>query len=167
MGAFIHPMAEVEAGVQLGDGTRIWRNAHIRTGAVIGRNCIIGEGAYIGPGVIVGDNCKIQNYACVYEPAILGAGVFIGPHAVLTNDRYPRAVNPDGTLKAATDWHAEGVRIDEGAAVGTHATVIAGVHIGAWALVGAGAVVTKDVQARATMLGVPARERPEVKDDTD
>ena len=129
----------------------------IRANAKIGENCIIGRGAYIGTGVEVGDNCKIQNYALVYEPAKLGNGVFIGPAAVLTNDQFPRAVNPDGSIKSASDWDAVGVTIGDGASIGARAICIAPVTIGAWALVAAGAVVTKDVPDYALVAGVPAK----------
>ena len=78
----------------------------MREDARVGEDCIVGRGAYIGPGVVVGDRCKIQNHALVYEPAVLEDGAFIGPAVVFTNDCYPRAVNPDGSLKSADDWHA-------------------------------------------------------------
>ena len=149
--------ADVDASAVIGDGTSIWHLAQIRDGVSIGKNCIIGRGAYIGTGVEVGDNCKIQNYALIYEPAQLGNGVFIGPAAVLTNDQFPRAVNPDGSLKLGSDWHAVGVRIGDGASIGARAVCIAPVSIGAWALVAAGAVVTKDVPNFALVVGVPAK----------
>ena len=95
----------------------------MREDAVLGENCIVGRGAYIGTGVVMGDNCKVQNYALVYEPAHLGDGVFIGPAVVLTNDTYPRAINPDGTLKSAHDWEPVGVTIERGASIGARADV--------------------------------------------
>lgn len=149
--------AEVDPTATIGDGSSIWHLVQVRNEAKIGENCIIGRGAYIGTGVQIGDNCKIQNYALVYEPAELGNGVFIGPAAVLTNDQFPRAVNPDGSIKSASDWDAVGVTIGDGASIGARAVCIAPVTIGAWALVAAGAVVTKDVPDYALVAGVPAK----------
>jgi UDP-2-acetamido-3-amino-2,3-dideoxy-glucuronate N-acetyltransferase len=149
--------ADVAADASLGDGTRVWHLAQVREGARLGRNCIVGRGAYIGTGVIMGDNCKVQNYALVYEPATLGDGVFIGPAVVLTNDTYPRAINPDGSLKSAHDWQPVGVTIGTGASIGARATCVAPVTIGAWATVAAGAVVVRDVPDFALVVGVPAR----------
>lgn len=149
--------ADVAPGVSLGDGTYVWHLAQVREGARLGRNCIVGRGAYIGTGVVMGDNCKVQNYALVYEPAALGDGVFIGPAVVLTNDTYPRAINPDGTLKSAHDWEPVGVTIGTGASIGARATCVAPVTIGAWATVAAGAVVVRDVPDFALVAGVPAR----------
>ena len=153
----IVPSAEVDSSAKLGDGTSVWHLVQIRENVSIGKNCIIGRGAYIGSGVLVGDNCKIQNYALVYEPAKLGNGVFIGPAAVLTNDEFPRAVKPNGELKSGSDWRAVGVEVGDGASIGARAVCIAPVKIGAWALIAAGAVVTKDVPDYALMAGVPAK----------
>jgi acetyltransferase-like isoleucine patch superfamily enzyme len=157
MAVKILPSADVDASATLGDGSSIWHLAQIRDGVILGANCIIGRGAYIGSGVTLGDNCKVQNYALVYEPAKLGAGVFIGPAAVLTNDQFPRAVNTDLTLKSGSDWEAVGVTIGDGASIGARAVCIAPVTIGKWALVAAGAVVTKDVPDFALVAGVPAK----------
>jgi len=135
--------ADVDASATIGDGSSVWHLAQVRNDARIGENCIIGRGAYIGSGVVMGNNCKVQNYALVYEPAVIADGVFIGPAAVLTNDEFPRAVTPAGELKSGADWHAVGVTINEGASIGARAVCIAPVTIGAWALVAAGAVVTR------------------------
>lgn len=153
----IAPTADVDPRAHVGDGTRVWHLAQVREDAVVGENCILGRGSYVGPGVVVGDNCKLQNYALVYEPAVLEAGVFVGPAVVFTNDVFPRAVNPDGTLKSADDWHAVGVTVRTGASIGARAVCIAPVTIGRWALVAAGSVVRVDVPDFALVAGVPAR----------
>lgn len=149
--------ADVAADALLGAGTSVWHLAQVREGAQLGVNCIIGRGAYVGTGVVMGDHCKVQNYALVYEPALLADGVFIGPAVVLTNDTYPRAINPDGSIKSADDWEPVGVTVERGASIGARATCVAPVTIGAWATVAAGAVVVKDVPAYALVAGVPAR----------
>ncbi|HEY7592146.1 MAG TPA: acyltransferase [Actinophytocola sp.] len=154
---FVAQTAQVAEGAKLGEGTKIWDQAQVREDAQLGENCIVGRGAYIGTGVRLGDNCKVQNLALVYEPAQLADGVFIGPAVVLTNDTYPRAVNPDGSQKSASDWQAVGVTIERGAAIGARAVCVAPVRIGAWATVAAGAVVTKDVPDFGLVVGVPAR----------
>jgi UDP-2-acetamido-3-amino-2,3-dideoxy-glucuronate N-acetyltransferase len=149
--------ADVDERAEIGDGTSVWHLAQVREHARLGRNCVVGRGAYVGTGVEMGDNCKVQNHALVYEPARLGVGVFIGPAVVLTNDTYPRAINPDGTQKSAGDWEAVGVTIGDGAAIGARSVCVAPVTIGAWALVAAGSVVTDDVPDHALVAGVPAR----------
>lgn len=153
----MHDEARVAESVVLGESTSIWQGAVVREGARIGTRTTVGMGAYIGSGVVVGDRCKVQNYACVYEPASLGDGVFVGPGAILTNDHHPRAVNPDGSLKGISDWDAVGVVVGEGASIGAHATCVAPVRIGSWAMVAAGSVVTRDVPDFALVAGVPAR----------
>lgn len=153
----VQPSADVDPGATLGAHTVVWHLAQVREGATLGEGCTIGRGAYIGPGVELGRNCKVQNHALVYEPARLADGVFIGPAAVLTNDEFPRAVNPDGSLKSADDWQEVGVTIGTGASIGARAVCIAPVIIGAWATVAAGAVVTRDVPDYAIVVGVPAR----------
>lgn len=155
--AVIAASADVSPEARIGPRTRVWHLAQVREGARIGADGVVGRGAYIGPGVVLGDRCKVQNHALVYEPARLGDGVFVGPAAVLTNDEFPRAVTPDGRLKGPDDWHAVGVTIERGASIGARAVCIAPVAIGAWALIAAGAVVTRDVPAHALMVGVPAR----------
>lgn len=149
--------ADVASDAVIGDGSSVWHLAQVREGAVLGTNCVVGRGAYIGTGVRMGDSCKVQNYALVYEPAVLEDGVFIGPAVVLTNDHFPRAVNADGSPKSASDWHAVGVTIRQGASIGARAVCVAPVTIGRWATVAAGAVVTKDVPDYGLVVGVPAR----------
>ncbi|MDU0347789.1 acyltransferase [Actinomyces sp. MRS3W] len=155
--ARIAPSADVSADATIGEGSSIWHLAQVREHAVLGEGCIVGRGAYIGEGVTLGRHCKVQNYALIYEPARLGDGVFVGPAVTLTNDHFPRAINPDGSLKSASDWEPVGVTIEEGASIGARAVCVAPVTIGAWATVAAGAVVTKDVPAHALVAGVPAR----------
>lgn len=153
----IHESADVSPEAFVGDESRVWHLVQVREGAVIGQGSVIGRGAYVGPGVQVGARCKIQNYALIYEPAVLEDGVFIGPAVVLTNDLFPRAINPDLSLKGSQDWEPVGVIIRQGASVGARAVCIAPVTIGRWATVAAGAVVTRDVPDFALVAGVPAR----------
>ena len=153
----IHATADVAASAQIGEGAAIWHYAQVREDCIIGENVIVGRGAYVGNGVRIGANSKIQNYALIYEPAVLEQGVFIGPGVILTNDEYPRAVNPDGSQKSGSDWEATGVTIREGASIGAGSICVAPVEIGAWALVAAGSTVTKDVPAFALVAGVPAK----------
>jgi acetyltransferase-like isoleucine patch superfamily enzyme len=153
----IHPTAEVSPDAQIGDGTSVWHHAQIREGAVIGRECIIGKNVYVDFGVPIGDRVKIQNNCSVYHGATLEDGVFLGPHVILTNDLYPRAINPDGTLKGSADWEVGPIRICYGASVGAGAVVLPGVTIGRFALVAASAVVTRDVPPHGLVVGTPAR----------
>lgn len=168
----VHPTAEVAESASIEPGTQIWHQAQVRERARLGANCIVGKGAYIDADVVLGRNCKVQNYALVYKGARLGNGVFIGPAAILTNDRYPRAITPDGELKRADDWECGTIEVEEGASIGAGAVVMTGLRIGAYATVGAGAVVTHDVRPHALMIGSPAFQagwvcrcgRPLVKD---
>jgi UDP-2-acetamido-3-amino-2,3-dideoxy-glucuronate N-acetyltransferase len=155
--ARIHPTAEVSVEAAIGDDTRIWAGVQVREDAQVGRNCNIGKNAYIDRGVRVGDNVKIQNNASLYEGLTVEDGAFIGPHVIFTNDRIPRSIRPDGALKGFDDWQISRTRVRYGAAVGAGSIIIAGVTIGRWALVGAGSVVTRDVQDHALVVGNPAR----------
>jgi UDP-2-acetamido-3-amino-2,3-dideoxy-glucuronate N-acetyltransferase len=154
----VEQTADVDPRASLGPGTTVWHLAQIRENAQLGSGCIVGRGAYIGPGVLIGDNVKLQNYALVYEPARLEDGVFIGPATVLTNDLYPRSVDRTGKLKRAADWNAVGVVVREGASLGARVVVVPGRVIGCWAMVAAGAVVTRDVPDFALVAGMPARQ---------
>jgi UDP-2-acetamido-3-amino-2,3-dideoxy-glucuronate N-acetyltransferase len=155
--AWIHPTAVVEAGADVGAGTRVWANAQVRGGARIGRGCILGRNSFVDVDVVVGDHVKIHTNASVFEGATIDDGVFIGPHVVITNDRVPRAITPDGTLKTTTDWLLGRTHVSYGAALGAGAVVVTGVTIGRWALVGSGSVVTADVADHALVAGNPAR----------
>ena len=155
----VHPTAEVSEKANIGEGASIWHQAQVREGATVGAGCIIGKGVYIGADVSLGANCKVQNYSCVYEGNALEDGVFVGPEVVFTNDRYPRAINPDGSLKAASDWELAGTLVKYGAAIGSRSVILPGLTIGRWALVAAGSVVTKDVPDHGVVAGNPARQR--------
>jgi UDP-2-acetamido-3-amino-2,3-dideoxy-glucuronate N-acetyltransferase len=157
-GPRVHPAADVDESAELGPRTTVWHLAQIRENARLGADCIVGRGAYVGPGVVIGNQVKLQNHALVYEPATLEDQVFIGPAVILTNDLFPRATDVTGKLKRPEDWKALGVRVRQGASVGARAVVLPGIEIGRWALVAAGAVVTKDVPGFALVAGAPARK---------
>jgi len=157
MGIRIHPTAEVSDKAEIGEGSSIWHHAQVREGVRIGKNSIIGKGVYVDAGVPIGDNVKIQNYVSVYHGVKIEDGVFVGPHVCFTNDMRPRAVNPDGSLKAADDWVLSETVIKKGAALGANSTIRCGITIGEWAMVGSGSVVTRDVPAHGLVFGNPAR----------
>jgi acetyltransferase-like isoleucine patch superfamily enzyme len=150
--------ASVSDAAKLSENASIWDFAQVRENATIGKNTIIGSYAYIDANVQIGNNCKVQNRALIYDPAIIHDGVFIGPGAILTNDKNPRSISIFGEVKSANDWDKVGVEVFQGAAIGSGAICVAPVKIGKWALVGAGAVVTKDVQDYALVVGNPARQ---------
>ena len=139
-----------------GPGTSIWHRAQVRTGARLGADCVVGRDVFIDEGVTIGDRVKIQNLALVYHGVTVGDGVFIGPGAILTNDRYPRAVTSTGELARAEDWVVSPIALEDGCSVGAGAVVVAGVTVGRFATVGAGAVVTRDVPSHALVVGSPA-----------
>lgn len=154
---YVHPTAEVSERASIGDGTKIWHQAQVREGAVLGKGCIVGKGAYVDKDVRIGDFCKLQNGVYVFHGFNLESGVFLGPGVMLLNDKHPRAINPDGSPKSDADWEVAAGVVGYGAAVGGGAVVLPGVTIGRMALVGAGAVVTRDVPDRGIVLGNPAR----------
>ena len=155
---FIHAQADVDQGAVIESGSKIWELARVRSGARIGSKTIIGRSAYIDTDVQIGANCKVQNNALIYSPAVIADGVFIGPGAILTNDLNPRAINETGTQKSATDWKVQRVEILYGASIGAGAICVAPVTIGSWAMVGAGAVVIKNVPDFALVVGNPAKQ---------
>lgn len=142
---------------QIGVGTRVWHRAQIREGAVLGDNCIVGKDVYIDCDVVIGSNVKIQNAAQIYHGATIEDGVFIGPQVCLTNDRNPRAITPDGVLKGAVDWTVGHITVRYGASLGAGVIVLPDTVIGRFAMVAAGALVTRDVADYALVMGVPAR----------
>lgn len=154
---FIHHSADVSPQASIGPGTKIWQHCQVREEAVIGANCIISKGVYIDSGVIIGNNVKIQNGISVYHGVTLEDGVFCGPHCVFTNDKRPRSVNPDGSLKVGADWIVSETLVRTGASIGANATIVCGITIGHWAMIGSGAVVTKSVPDYGLVYGNPAR----------
>jgi UDP-3-O-[3-hydroxymyristoyl] glucosamine N-acyltransferase len=154
----VHSEAQVDPTAVVAASATVWAQTSIREGATVGERTSIGRQAYIGPGVRIGADCKVQNHALLYEPAVLEDGVFVGPAAVFTNDRLPRAITPDGRQKNACDWEPVGVYVRRGASIGARVVCVAPVEIGEWASVAAGAVVVKDVPAYALVGGVPARQ---------
>jgi acetyltransferase-like isoleucine patch superfamily enzyme len=152
----VHETAEVSPQASIGAGTRIWHQAQVRQGACIGRECNLGKNVYVDFDVQIGDRVKVQNNASVYHGATIEDGVFIGPHVCLTNDKRPRAVNPDGSLQGEDDWETGRILIRYGAALGAGTIVVTGVTVGIFAMTGAGAVVTRDVPDYGLVVGNPA-----------
>jgi len=155
--AFIDPTAVVEEGATIGARSKVWGGAVVRRGAKIGADCIIGRGAFIDADVVLGDRCKVQNLALVYHGVTAGNGVFIGPNAILTNDRFPRAQTPHGGLAAASDWVVSPISVGDGASVGAGAVIVAGITLGDYCMVGAGGVASRNVPPRALVVGCPAK----------
>ncbi len=150
-GPVIHATAVVESGAIIGHGVRIWHFAHVRAGAVIGSGSQLGKSVYVDAGVVIGSRCHIQNFVSLYAGVELADDVFVGPSAVFTNDRFPRAHN--------LHWELTPTRVGTGASIGANATILCGTIIGPWAMVGAGAVVTRDVRPHQLVHGNPARPR--------
>ena len=147
---FIHESAYVDEPEGIGAGTKIWHFVHVLAGVTIGRNCVLGQNVMIGPDVAIGDGCKIQNNVALYKGVTLEADVFCGPSCVFTNVLTPRAHVERKDEFAPT-------HVGRGASIGANATIVCGNRLGAYCMIGAGAVVTKDVPDHALMLGAPAR----------
>jgi UDP-2-acetamido-3-amino-2,3-dideoxy-glucuronate N-acetyltransferase len=152
---FVHPTAEVSPQATVGHGSKIWHQAQIREGARIGPNCIISKDVYVDFGVSIGANSKIQNGVYIYHGTTIEDGVFLGPGVILTNDKLPRAINPDGSLKSDADWQISPIHIKRGASIGAGSVVLPGVIIGEYAMIGAGTVVTRDVSPHGLVYGNP------------
>ncbi|OGD62085.1 hypothetical protein A2215_00360 [Candidatus Berkelbacteria bacterium RIFOXYA2_FULL_43_10] len=159
---FQHHTAEVSLEATIGKETKIWHHAHVREGAKIGMNCVVGKNVYIDIEVIVGHNVKIQNNVSVFHGVELGNGVFVGPHVCFTNDKVPRAINEDGTPKKTTDWKIKKTIVKDGASIGANATILPGITIGTFAMIGAGSVVTKDIGDFELAYGNPAKVQGKV-----
>jgi UDP-2-acetamido-3-amino-2,3-dideoxy-glucuronate N-acetyltransferase len=154
---FAHPTAEISGEARIGEGVKIWDFVKIREGASIGAETTIGMGAYIDADVSIGARCKIQNGAYIYRGSVLEDGVFVGPGACLANDRFPRAITPDGRLKGPEDWVPGQIRVSYGASIGAGVIIVPDVTIGRFAMLAAGAVVTCDVPDHALVAGVRGR----------
>lgn len=148
---FVHESSYVDEDVVIGEGTKIWHFCHIQSGAKIGKNCSFGQNVNISNNVVIGDGCKVQNNVSIYEGVELEAHVFCGPSCVFTNDLTPRAEYPKGRAGYKK------ILIKKGASIGANATIVCGHTIGKYAMVAAGAVVTKNVPDYALVAGVPAQ----------
>lgn len=154
---YIDPHALVSPDAILGSDVMVWAFTQVRELASIGDRTSIGSHAYVDRSVEIGSDCKIQSGALLYEGTTIGDGVFVGPGAVVTNDRYPRAVNEDGRMRESSEWTLTHTTIENGASLGARCVVIAGVEVGEHAMVAAGAVVTHNVPPYTLYAGVPAR----------
>lgn len=147
----IHSTAIVDAGVQIGEGSRIWHWVHVCGGAKIGKGVSLGQNVFVGNKVVIGDHCKIQNNVSVYDNVTLEEGVFCGPSMVFTN-----VYNPRSLIERKSEYR--NTLVKKGATLGANCTILCGIILGEYAFVGAGAVVNKDVKPYALMVGVPARQ---------
>jgi len=148
---YIHPTAEVSLKAKIGEGTKIWNHAQIREESELGNNCVVGKNVYIDKGVKVGNNVKIQNGISLYHGITVEDDVLLGPHCVFTNDLYPRAF--------ISNYKNYPTLIKKGASIGANATIVCGVIIGRFAMIGAGSVVTKNIPDHGFAFGNPAKLR--------
>lgn len=146
---YIHPTANVSSETKIGDGTKIWINSQIREKSKIGENCIISKDTYIDTEVKIGNNCKIQNSVSVYHGVTIEDDVFVGPNACFTNDKVPRAFDPE--------WKITPTFVKKGVSIGANATIVCGITLGEYCMVAAGSVVTKDVESYSLVMGNPAK----------
>jgi UDP-2-acetamido-3-amino-2,3-dideoxy-glucuronate N-acetyltransferase len=148
---FAHPTASIDENCIIGTGTKIWHFSHIMQGATIGSNCIIGQNVFIAPGVVLGNNVKVQNNVSIYTGVTCEDYVFLGPSMVFMN-----VINPRSAIERKDQYRQTIVK--RGASIGANATVVCGNNIGEYAMIGAGAVVTKEVKPYALLMGNPARQ---------
>jgi UDP-3-O-[3-hydroxymyristoyl] glucosamine N-acyltransferase len=145
---FVHPLAVIDNGAEIGAGSKIWHFSHIRSTAKLGKNVIIGKNVYIDADVIIGSNVKIQNNVSVYHGVTIEDDVFVGPHAVFTNDLRPRATG---------DWEVSQTIVKKGASIGANSVIICGNNLNSYCMIGAGSIVTKTVPSHALVFGNPAK----------
>ena len=157
---FVHESSYVDEGAEIGEGTKIWHFCHIMPGAKIGKNCSLGQNVNVGSRAVIGDGVKIQNNVSVYDDVVIEDDVFCGPSCVFTN-----VINPRAFVERKDEYKKTLVK--KGTSIGANATIVCGVTIGEYALIGAGSVVTRDVPAYAIVYGNPARVRGEVDKDGD
>jgi len=148
---FVHPSAIIDENCEIGEGTKIWHFSHIMSECIIGKRCNIGQNVVVSPGVVLGDNVKVQNNVSIYTGVICEDDVFLGPSMVFTN-----VINPRSAIIRKDEYKKTIVR--KGASIGANATVVCGNEIGQYAMIGAGAVITKEVPAYALVYGNPARQ---------
>lgn len=155
----IHATAIVEPGALVGDGTSVWDSAHLRSGARIGCDCIIGEKTYVAGGATVGDLCKLNANVYVCAGVTIEDGALIAAHTVFTNDRTPRACDPDlrGLLPSEPGEQTQATTVRRGASIGANCTIGPGIELGAYCMVGMGSVVTRNIEAHGLVVGNPAR----------
>ena len=147
---FIHPTAIVDDGASIGEDTKIWHWTHVSSGAIVGAKCVLGQNVYVGGKAVIGNNVKIQNNVSIYDSVVIEDDVFCGPSMVFTN-----VINPRAFIERKDEYKI--TRIGLGASIGANATIICGVTLGKYCLIGAGAVVTRDVKPHALVVGVPGK----------
>ena len=145
---FKHNTSIIDDKVEIGNDTKLWHWTHVCSEAKIGDNCVLGQNVYVGPNVTIGNNVKIQNNVSVYEGVERGDNVFLGPSCVFTNDKYPKAVG---------EWQISKTTIEDNVSVGANSTILCGVVVGTGSMIGAGSVVTKDVESNVIVVGNPAK----------
>lgn len=148
---YAHKTAVIDLGASIGEGTKIWHFSHVMSGAVIGKNCNLGQNVFVGSKAVIGNNVKIQNNVSVYDSVEIGDDVFCGPSCVFTN-----VINPRASVERKSEFRA--TKVNRGVTIGANATIVCGITLGEFSFIGAGAVVTKDVEPYALVVGVPAQQ---------